>query len=743
MGFKTAGLPYYKPFNFLFRSFGLFPPFPLDNLIYACAENTEDGVIPDESKLAGDTRESVAPLVWVGNGSFYGELSETINLGTEHVIEFEANPTALSQNITGFTDSGTTELLSFINIGALRYRTSNGISKDFPTTLDGEWHKYVITRTPTTVSLSIDDGTPTTLSIGSASTFSLDTLFARGDLAQQLQSSCSYISLATPTTEYLFTPNQHGDLLTPQSCADLGGSGITVDYFNTYDGFLAVDYESGTVENDEHGWTLAQALGKNLLNNTVWQQDVYIDPSTGGFLVTSGTRTSYAILVESNTEYYATVDDRLTVRFEDLDGNYLGVFDTGGVSGTFTTPVNCSYLYIYYSRNGTDVDEVQLEVGTTPTTYEAWEGYYYDTDKLFPIHDGERLTSRYLTNDTWSKTECFAFVDDGAGGSEYGGLDYVGRIAQNIEYNKGSYAANGTDNYLDTGIVPSQSTSLKVWMKSNEIPNTPITFIGKRNVDGLGRFLIGHDPSGEIEIGWGGTTYATGIIADTEEHLYEINNGALYYDGEFIGGSVGTSIGTSNSDITIFARNDGGLIDRYANMDLLKAEITHNGETHIWDFNPNGDEAIVYTIDGVVQTPPTIQGTVTSGQWDTDEIIRATDAQGNPYTLLARAWEDMTSQPFYDYANWPDSVTALVAPVEDLVSEYEDGNKKIFISFDGDDLGCVLGYETAKSGDDLEKVREFLNFYEAFLVSDGAGGYEPFLVNDEPMNVRNPEVWKK
>lgn len=176
----------------------------------------------------------------------------------------------------------------------------------------------------------------------------------------------------------------------------------------------------------------------------------------------------------------------------------------------------------------------------------------------------------------------------------------------------GSFTSNGTNNYLDTGIVPTQDTVMKVWGSFNTTGDLRVLGVaGSPN-----EYLFGALDDDFWHVWAGIVNTTTTVNADTNLHLFEWNDAELYIDGVKAGGTKGTSVGTPTNPLWLF----GAFNSLYANITIYKSEITHNSQVHVWDFNADGDETVKYTIDGVLQPSPTIQGTVTSGQWGTDCI---------------------------------------------------------------------------------------------------------------------------
>ena len=141
------------------------------------------------------------------------------------------------------------------------------------------------------------------------------------------------------------------------------------------------------------------SVGKNLFDGT-YKENTFISSSTGEFLTGTDARTSNKILVEEDTVYTLNGDDRNGVRFDDANGNLLSFIasDTDIGLRTFTTPSNCKYVYIFYSRYGTDIDEVMLNIGSTPLSCEPYtETTAYINEELHRVPNGTQDTINPLT----------------------------------------------------------------------------------------------------------------------------------------------------------------------------------------------------------------------------------------------------------------------------------------------------------------------------------------------------------
>ena len=118
-----------------------------------------------------------------------------------------------------------------------------------------------------------------------------------------------------------------------------------------------------------------QRDGKNLFdkNNAGNLNGRALNPETGLPYVTSGWTTSSYIKIEPSTTYtLTTTSNSSSVAFYDSEKVYI----SGATSfGTKTTPSNAKYLRFDYKTENSGI--IQLELGSTATTYEPYAGKTY------------------------------------------------------------------------------------------------------------------------------------------------------------------------------------------------------------------------------------------------------------------------------------------------------------------------------------------------------------------------------
>ena len=124
-------------------------------------------------------------------------------------------------------------------------------------------------------------------------------------------------------------------------------------------------------------------VGKNLFNKTLPLKEGYLLNSSGQETENvSYAYSEYYTPVKPDTNYIFSGDpvDSGTynsVCFYDDGKNFISRFlpSTGGVCASFTTPNNCHYIRVNFGNaNSRNLNTVQLEVGSTASTYEAFNG---------------------------------------------------------------------------------------------------------------------------------------------------------------------------------------------------------------------------------------------------------------------------------------------------------------------------------------------------------------------------------
>ena len=168
------------------------------------------------------------------------------------------------------------------------------------------------------------------------------------------------------------------------------------------------------------------------------------------------------------------------------------------------------------------------------------------------------------------------------------------------------YIRGGKDgSYIDTGIIPDSSTSITVWARNFNPESSAYTwFFGSRVSSTDSCFDVYADKSpntGKI-----GAVYANngpiGIVNwnyFTDYHKYELKQGSLFVDGEYVvGKSSGHTFSTSLPIHLIGLNNNGSHIDSNMRIDICACQIYKNGVL-VRDFTPKQENGVIGLYDSV------------------------------------------------------------------------------------------------------------------------------------------------
>lgn len=130
---------------------------------------------------------------------------------------------------------------------------------------------------------------------------------------------------------------------------------------------------------------------------------------------------------------------------------------------------------------------------------------------------------------------------------------------------------NGLDNHLNTNYVPNKTDIIEIYAKFNDLSGG---FCGTTS-NSMDRFYFGID-LGKWQIGYG-SSYDRPNDADTDWHMFKLDNGVLYVDDVEVGNaSTGTWAGSSDFSFILGAQKYGMGIVNYANMIIKSFKV--NGE---------------------------------------------------------------------------------------------------------------------------------------------------------------------
>lgn len=178
---------------------------------------------------------------------------------------------------------------------------------------------------------------------------------------------------------------------------------------------------------------LVQLKGKNLYGGSIYKENYVISTNGTESPATSGVITT-AVKVEPNTTYTASVkwgesspDKYMRVGVYTSDMTFISrpTSPASGAPTTFTTPANAQYVRLSYFIPAT---EVQLELGSTATTYEPYtnielckigdyQDYIYKSGDKWYVHKETGKVD--LGELTWTATTNIIRGSTGATGIKY------------------------------------------------------------------------------------------------------------------------------------------------------------------------------------------------------------------------------------------------------------------------------------------------------------------------------------
>ena len=175
------------------------------------------------------------------------------------------------------------------------------------------------------------------------------------------------------------------------------------------------------------GWNSVDVTrtGKNLFDKDATDTDNgyvsgrYVRSTDGATVNLSTASVSEYIDVKGNTQYVVSPvsGSNPSVCFYDANKTFIGgVAYNGETAKSFTTPSNTKYLR--FSITNANVDATQLEIGTTATSYELYQGQTYHTTLPQTVYGGTLdVVSGVLTVDRamYEPTSVYAVSQNGSG----------------------------------------------------------------------------------------------------------------------------------------------------------------------------------------------------------------------------------------------------------------------------------------------------------------------------------------
>lgn len=244
-----------------------------------------------------------------------------------------------------------------------------------------------------------------------------------------------------------------------------------------------------------------KSVGKNLFDKNKTFTDRFLS-AEGEWIIYPNRFTTHKIACKPNTSYRIIGGNRTTCRYEDNNGNLVGVTTTR----TTVAPADARFMYVYYGFDIDLRDELMIIEGTNDIPYEPYResnAYVVAADK----DTGEILELRSLPNGT--KDE----VRDGK---------LIKRVSNNIDFKK---LFNFTD-------ISDLGTTLRFTATNIDraLPNLKhdtsygqYVFLRNLNIPYIPNFSMDEE---HYYIGAGGTTFfifinKTKLTAQTHQALFE------------------------------------------------------------------------------------------------------------------------------------------------------------------------------------------------------------------------------
>ena len=221
-----------------------------------------------------------------------------------------------------------------------------------------------------------------------------------------------------------------------------------------------------------------KTTGKNLFSSEIVQGALY-GSGTENNTSTTRCKTGGYIEVQPNTTYVASIVNTckyVSYVFYDSSKTYINGDSFGDAPFTFTTPSNCAYVRFGIAKQSatqtitpSDVSNTQLEIGSSPSTYEP----YTSSTLSLPI-------STYFTNGMKSSGSVYDELSNKAI-TRIGAVD-LGTLTWNVDANYGNTfytritnKANGQQNLIcqsyATGQPGSVATMADKTVKGNDSNN--------------------------------------------------------------------------------------------------------------------------------------------------------------------------------------------------------------------------------------------------------------------------------
>jgi parallel beta-helix repeat protein len=386
-----------------------------------------------------------------------------------------------------------------------------------------------------------------------------------------------------------------------------------------------------------------KTIGKNLFNRKSIRKDERIINDSGVEVIdTTSGYFDNRIPVKGNTSYYVNGKGKQRIYF--FNGStFLGRTVLNLNAETFTTPVNCNNIKIQYQISTVKSDELQIELGTTPTEYKP----YTETVWYLPYFQLKSLPSGI--KDTIESDKIIKKISDWItlNGSE-AWTNRMGDVVDN---------GNHMIFSLTTSLLANMVLNTYIYSENFPYNSQNISISNAANAYTLGESVTNSRNNATLYITVAKSKLATQDLAGFKSWLaanpikfrYQLNQvlidilpfslksspkGAVVYQN--IRGEVGfyaNNLTVSNSNVPIKAVVKLQKVDAKTgiktNLDLSKVVITNGNLSFTHPDLQNGDLVDWdYEFDSSITTQPLIEYTYSNEKIFNANEVKITDNSG-------------------------------------------------------------------------------------------------------------------
>ena len=221
--------------------------------------------------------------------------------------------------------------------------------------------------------------------------------------------------------------------------------------------------------------SIKKSTGKNLFDDTL---ELGTISATGqNNTSTTNLRNVSYIEVKENTTYTisSNVSGSIGLRFYNNENTFLSSGTTNASPNTFTTPVNCTKLRIILINNTDTTTKVQLEVGSTTTSYEPYGKVWYIEKNI-----NKKIFNGSNSDGTWAKQTGYYNCNANLGGIAGQGYTNYYSYGNLINENKflittNAFRVNDSTDTLENYITWLSTHNIELYYVSNTPTYTEIT----------------------------------------------------------------------------------------------------------------------------------------------------------------------------------------------------------------------------------------------------------------------------